>query len=149
MDTCCLNRPFDPPAETTRSEAADEAEAVILLLERIARGEAELAWSETLDWEISRTPDREKVASMMAFFRLASPPFGIEADYADRARSIAATLGIKNGLDALHLAAAERTKSTVFLTTDYPLLRKASRRTTDLGVRVANPRDYLQTLVGS
>lgn len=46
-------------------------------------------------------------------------------------------------LDALHLAFAEASDATVFLTTDDRLLRKAISYAGDIKVRVSNPVTWL------
>ncbi len=45
--------------------------------------------------------------------------------------------------DALHLASAEAGEADYFLTTDDHLLRRASRRQSDLKVKVENPAQWI------
>jgi predicted nucleic acid-binding protein len=49
--------------------------------------------------------------------------------------------------DALHLACAEQATVDIFLTTDDRVLRIATRHTTQLQVRVANPLAWLLEVI--
>ncbi len=134
LDTCCLNRPFD---DLSIDRNRREGEAFGLVLEAVADGRIELVWSEAIELECSRSPDRPRAALASAPARLATRRVGL--DPATRARATAiAGLGFSDK-DSVHLASAEFAGATDFLTTDDRLEKRARRYATSLGVRVINP----------
>lgn len=57
LDACCLNRPFD---DQTQDRIRLEAEAVLLILGHVHRGEWRWIGSEVLHFEIAQNPDLER-----------------------------------------------------------------------------------------
>ena len=57
LDVCCLNRPFDDPAQ---NRVRLEAEAVLSILEMADAGKLDLAGSDIIDDELSQMPDTER-----------------------------------------------------------------------------------------
>ncbi len=51
------------------------------------------------------------------------------------------------GLDALHLAFAEKANADIFLTTDDTLLKRARRYQDEMGVEVDNPLRWFERVV--
>lgn len=51
------------------------------------------------------------------------------------------------GLDALHLAYAEKAKASIFLTTDDALMKRAQRYQEKIGVEVENPLRWFERVV--
>ncbi len=51
LDTCCLNRPYD---DQSQARIQLEASAVLAILQRVTSGEAQLANSSALQFEIHR-----------------------------------------------------------------------------------------------
>jgi predicted nucleic acid-binding protein len=139
LDACCLNRPFD---DQSQPRIRLEAEAVLIILERIQK--AEWAWtsSTVLDLEIDQTPDAERRARMNLLTQAAQRHVQVEAIQETRARDLVA-LGLA-AMDALHLACAESSGADVFLTTDDRLLRIAARLSEQLRVRVMNPLNFVE-----
>jgi hypothetical protein len=138
LDSCALNRPFD---DQTVARNRVEAQAVVVLLEAVAAGRVNLISSQVLDYENARNPfpnRREEVAAILATARMA---VGIDARLAARARAIEAQ-GI-SGLDALHIAAAERAGARWFVTCDDGIIRLARSGRLSIRVEAVSPRDLL------
>ncbi|MGI9107483.1 MAG: PIN domain-containing protein [Pyrinomonadaceae bacterium] len=139
LDVCCLNRPFD---DQTHDRIHLEAEAVLLILTHVERGRWQWIGSETLDYEIERTPDSERRLRVRLLATAVDHRVLIEAAEEARARELEA-LGF-HALDALHLSCAESGGAEALLTTDDRLLRLAVRFSAQLRIRVANPLTWLQ-----
>ena len=141
LDACCLNRPFD---DQTQARIRLESEAVILVLNRCQQGQGEWIGSNALHFEVGRIPDPERRRRVLALLNFVSSMVASEgADFA-RGRELLA-LGFK-GMDALHVALAEKANCSVLLTTDDAMLRLAVRTIDLLRVRVANPEDWLREI---
>lgn len=139
LDVCCLNRPFDNQAQ---DRVRLETEAVKSILFRIGKGEWTGSNSEAILLEIRKIadPDRQLdvglLASQMSQF--------VTVEEQDRQRAIdLQKLGFR-GMDALHVACAEKGRVEVFLTTDDSLLRTARKNARLLRVQVANPLTWLE-----
>lgn len=139
LDVCCLNRPFD---DQTQDRIHLEAEAVLLILIHVERGRCQWIGSETLNYEIERTPDPERRQRVRLLATAVAHTVLIEAAEEARARELE-VLGF-HALDALHVSCAESGGSDVLLTTDDRLLRLAVRFSKQLRIRVANPLTWLQ-----
>ena len=139
FDVCCLNRPFD---DQNQARIRLEAEAVLMALTRCETGDYEWIGSEVIDFEINRTPDRERrrrtqvLASHAREYVVAG-----KAEF-ERAQQLEAWN--ISALDALHLACAECGGADVFLTTDDQLLRKVAAYADQLRIRVENPLTWLR-----
>jgi len=138
FDVCCLNRPFD---DQTQSRIRMESEAVLLILDRVERGECEMVGSDVANFEIRRIPDPVRRRRVEILFGASAQRVALDDAIVERA-AVIERLGI-GGLDALHVACAERGAVDVMLTTDDRLLRAAARGADGLGVRVENPVQFL------
>src|SRR5436853_34623 len=103
LDVCSLDRPFD---DQTQVRIRLEAEAVLLILEEVARGRYELLGSEILLDEIGQTPDLSRQARVRLLLKDINRLVQIGDAEAERARQLI-TAGF-HAADALHLACAER-----------------------------------------
>ena len=140
LDVCCLNRPFD---DQTQNRIRLEAEAILLILARTQVGDWAWISSEVVIDEIKQTPDpkrRERVSQLLTH---ANHSHILTDDDIVRA-NVLTNLGF-DSMDALHLACAESSQSTFFLTTDDKLLRRAIRLQKQLNVAVDNPLNWLVT----
>jgi predicted nucleic acid-binding protein len=138
LDVCCLNRPFDDQAQ---DRIRLEAEAILLILSRMAAGNWAWVSSEVIIDEIEQTPDpkrRERVRQLVTY----AQHFHILTDE-DITRANALKTSGFNSMDALHLACAESSHSDYFLTTDDKLRRRAMRLQKQLRVTVDNPLNWL------
>ena len=136
MDVCCLNRPFD---DQTQDKIRIESDALLAILSKCMSGEWELLSSEVLDIEIENTPDKWKKSKVNELYKLAEEKIMLNDTIVKRASEIQ-SFGIKS-FDSLHLATAEYSKATVFLSTDKNLLHMASRL--EMGITVTNPLNWI------
>ena len=138
LDACCLNRPFD---DQRQARIRLEAEAVLIILQRLTAGGWSWVVSAVPNFEIGQIADRERRRRVRAMVASAKKWVRLEPDDVARAEQLEG-LGFGD-FDAQHLACAERSGVDVFLTTDDRLLRAATRHASELGVRVANPVTWL------
>jgi predicted nucleic acid-binding protein len=138
LDNCCLNRPFD---DQTIPKNRVEAEAVLSILDEIARGAHILVGSDAVVLEVNQNPDVEKAERVRAFISLQGDHVSATPEVETRMRALVG-LGLK-ALDALHVACAEAGRCDVFLTTDEQLLRRARRNSADIRVEVDNPAAWV------
>ena len=138
LDNCCLNRPFDDPAQ---DRIRLEVEAIAVIVRKVKRSECVWVTSGILETERAANPDEVKKMLVSRMFAL---PFeNVNLSSADTERALELRrLGLK-AYDAFHIAAAERGKCDVFLTTDDRLIAKARKIGRQLRVAVANPVDWL------
>ena len=143
LDACCLSRPFD---DQRQDRIRLEAEAVLIILQRIADGEWSGIGSEVLDLEIEQTPDAERRMQVDGLASLMRRRVRLDRAVVARAHALE-ELGFR-AFDALHLASAEKVGPDVFLTTDDKLLRRASRLSDQLQIAVRNPLTWLNEVLG-
>ena len=139
LDSCCFCRLLDDPSQY---RVRLETEAVITILECCDRGEMSLISSDALEFELQRIPNVEGREQIFAFLGAAKIFVETTNNIEDRAESFC-KLGFTLYDDALHLAFAEASDATVFLTTDDRLLRKAISYAGNIKVRVSNPVTWL------
>lgn len=141
LDTCCLNRFFNPQLQTRIRQETQAIDTILLNFD--AQNWYWIA-SSVLRFEINQTPDLEKRAELRRMLRRAHET--ILAGTTEIARSEALELlGFKH-YDALHIACAESGGADVLLTTDDRMLRLAKRYHAELRVRIENPYTWLQEI---
>ena len=139
LDTCCLNRLFDPQIQ---ARICQETEAVDIILARVSAGHWDWIASSVLEFEIVQNPDLEQRTNLEDILRfthetvLVGTPEVARSEYFE-------TLGFQY-YDALHVACAESGKADILLTTDDRMLRRAKRYRAQLQVHVENPYTWLQ-----
>ncbi len=144
LDVCCLCRPYDDPSQL---RIRLEAEAILIILNRIDLREWDWVVSEALLLEVARTPDNNLRERTEALISRATSTIAIEETQIARASFLEAQgFGI---FDALHLACAESGFVDVFLTTDDRLIRAVGRLGDQIAVRVANPLRWLEEETGT
>lgn len=140
LDACCLNRPFD---DQVQLRVRLETEAVRTIVQLCQDGVHDWLGSDLLQMELEQTPDLERRQLTLDLLSCAGRMVAATKDDHDRALQLAAA-GV-HGLDAIHLAIAERMQCDLFLTTDDRLARRSERPTAPpLNVRVVNPLDWIQ-----
>ena len=141
LDTCCLNRFFDPQIQ---DRIREETEAVDTILARV--NTAHWIWiaSSVLEFEIIQIPDLEQRANLEDILQFAHETVLVDTIEITRSDYLE-SLGFKH-YDALHIACAESGGADVFLTTDDRMLRLAKRHSAQLQVRVENPHIWLQEI---
>ena len=138
LDVCCLNRPFDDQSQERIRLAS---EAVKLVLDLVAKGMHAWISSEAVEFEIARHPDDDQRMSLQILISQANERLTVDNQVAARAAQLQAA-GLPP-MDSVHLAVAEWHDCDVFLTTDDTLLRRVARIGKELGLRVANPVQWI------
>ena len=136
LDVCCLCRPFDNHA-VTRIQL--ESEAILAIIKRCSL-DWELITSTAILYEIGSINDSEKKSRAIQLTRCAREMIRVDADLLLRAEELGES-GIM-GMDAIHLACAEKA-GAVFLTTDDDVIRIMKAHSQDISVRVDNPLHWL------
>jgi len=119
LDTSALNRIFD---DQTQPRIFLEASSMLLVFGLIEKKIISLVSSEVLVYENSRNPYAERRIFVASVLQKARVIQTLSDTLTTRALEIEAQ-GIK-GLDALHLACAEKLKTRYFVTCDDRILRK-------------------------
>ena len=141
LDTCCLNRLFDPQIQV---RIRQETAAVDVILARVGAGHWYWSASSVLAFEIVQNPDLEQRSDLKNILRFAHETVLMSTSEVARGEYLE-TLGFKY-YDALHIACAESAKADILLTTDDRMLRLAKRHSTQLRVHVENPYTWLQEI---
>jgi len=137
LDTSVLNRIFD---NQSQARIYLEATAVLLIFMLIDKGYLELVSSEVLIYENENNPYEERKLFVNSLIRKAKLFQELDEEILERAKEME-TLGIK-GLDALHIACAERLKVDYFLTCDDKIIKKYKGV-----VLVKNPVEFLLNIL--
>jgi len=138
MDTCCLSRPFDDPADDRTNI---EAEAVNHIIKLAKEHQWTIFSSDVIDFELSKSPSRTE--RIFVFYKNhASKSIRLTPESIKRAQYFQKH-GIKP-MDSYHLAVAEENLADLFLTTDDKLLSRA--KTVRLNMEVANPSTWLMEI---
>ena len=120
LDTSAINRIFD---DQTQPRIFLESSAMITILAMIENRSFALVSSEVLLFENSRNPFEERrvfVSSVLAHAKIIQT---INPTLLNRAQQIESENRI-SGLDALHLACAEKLKCGYFITCDDKIVRR-------------------------
>lgn len=137
LDVSCLNRPFD---DQSQIRIRLEAEAVVLILERVEGGQwAQVSSEMALITAIGDADRRARVRLLLPGERDISK---LTPSTFQRAATLQ-QLGFKPA-DALHVAAAEEAGADVFLSCDDRLCRTARRHRQQLKIPVANPLEWIK-----
>jgi predicted nucleic acid-binding protein len=132
LDTSSLNRVFD---DQSQPRIYLEASAMIMIFAMLEEDLLRLVSSEVLVYENEANPFAERRSFVTAILKKAEEIQKIDEQVLGRAQQTEKSSGIK-GIDALHLACAERLKA-VFLTCDDKILGRYSGK-----LRVMNPVDF-------
>jgi predicted nucleic acid-binding protein len=138
LDSCCFCRLLDDPIQ---HRVRLETEAIVTILEYCDHNEMTLIGSDALEFELQRIPNFEERNQILAFLGASKIFIETNDNIEIRAESLC-KLGFTL-YDSLHLAFAEASNATVFLTTDDRLLRKAISYGKKIKVKVANPVTWL------
>lgn len=119
LDLCVYNRPFD---DQRQSRIVIETLEFIFLLSKAVRGEISFVNSFVLEDENSNNPYIDRKNIIGDILKIASKYIDYDKNIEKRAKAIE-KLGIM-GIDALHIACAEKSKSDFFVTCDDILVKK-------------------------
>lgn len=137
FDTSALNRIFD---DQSQPRIFLEASAMLLVIGLIEKGIISIVSSEVLEYENSRNPYAERHIYVAALLRNARMIQTLNESLLKRAHDIG-KLGIQ-GIDALHLACAEKLKVDYFVTCDDKIIKKYTGK-----IKVINPVDLTMQLL--
>lgn len=143
LDVCCLNRPLD---DQTQARIRLETEAVEHLLRAVELEELIWVSSEIVLYEVGQCPNEERRNRVLALCGSASETLRVDRATVNRARALLSE-GLRP-LDALHLACAEHGTAQVLLTTDDRFVSAVERLKPASPVRVLNPVDFEEELLG-
>ena len=137
LDTSALNRIFD---DQSQPRIFLEATAMLLVFSLIEKQIILIVSSDVLIYENSQNPYAERQLFVTSVLHKARVIQTLNDRLAKRAQEIEA-LGIK-GLDALHLACAEKLKAGYFVTCDDRIIRKYTGK-----VIAINPVELTMTML--
>ena len=140
LDLCCLKRPFDLQEQPI---IRLQTEAVLSIL-ALPSDTVELLQSPALLLENSLNPNQARREAVAFWLSEAVATAPNESDLSVRINELVAK-GFKS-FDAFHLASAELSGATAFLTVDLPLLRLAARVSGELRVPVTDPVHFIQEI---
>lgn len=119
LDLCVYNRPFD---NQRQPRVVIETLEYLFLLSKIKKGDISLVSSFVLEDENSFNPYIDHKDIISDILKLVSTYIDYDEGLEKRAKEIE-KIGIM-GMDALHLACAEKSKSEFFVTCDDILVKK-------------------------
>ena len=137
LDMCVYNRPFD---DQSQPRIMLESQIFIMLLSMISEGRFDLINSFALEYENSKNPDIENMLKI-------SDLLGYSTDYISRNEGILdRSLELEKyglmGMDAVHIACAEKAKADFFVTCDNNLIKKL-KRIDNIGIVYYNVIDFV------
>ena len=142
LDLCCLKRPFDSQAHPV---VRLETEAVLALLgapaDRITLIRSAVHALENSYNTVK--PRREAVADWISH----GPLVPVKVPELRPRTAFLVALGLSK-FDGLHLATAELSSASVFVTVDYPLLNRLRRNESVLKVRASDPVRLVEEVFG-
>ena len=119
IDTCSLNRIFD---DQSQPRIYMESSSMLVIFRLIDAKDIEFVSSEVVIFENSNNPYEERLEFVKLCLKSASRIQSLDENILKRAEEIE-QLQIK-GLDALHLACAEKLKATSFITCDDTIIKR-------------------------
>jgi hypothetical protein len=142
LDLCCLKRPFDSQAHPV---VRLETEAVLALLgapaERITLIRSAVHALENSYNTVK--PRREAVADWIS----RGPLVPVKVPELRPRTAFLVSLGLSK-FDGLHLATAELSSASVFVTVDYPLLNRLRKNESVLKIRASDPVRLVEEVFG-
>mgnify|MGYP000238088341 CR=1 FL=1 len=118
LDLCVFNRPFDFQGQDRISL---ETNIFIYILEQIEKGIHELIISDAIIYENEKNPDEQRRIRIESFLQLAKTCLIIEIEDVKRAHIIQKS-GFY-GIDAFHIALAERANVDYYITCDDNMVK--------------------------
>jgi predicted nucleic acid-binding protein len=142
LDACCLNRPFD---DQRQPRVRLEAEAILLIMQKLHQREWDWISSDVLVYELGQTEDTERRERLL----LLAGQSHQKVETTEKILASAEKLESSgfDSYDAIHLASAENAKADIFLTTDDNLQKVANRNKKLLSCVVTNPVKWLEEVL--
>ena len=142
LDACCLNRPFD---DQRQARVRLEAEAILLILQKLHQREWEWIGSDVLAYELGQTEDVERKERLLLLAGQSHQVVELTEKILTQAEKLE-TSGF-DSYDAIHLASAEQAKVDIFLTTDDNMQKIANRNKKVFSFIVVNPVTWLEEVL--
>ena len=142
LDACCLNRPFD---DQRQARVRLEAEAILLILQKLHQREWEWIGSDVLAYELGQTEDVERKERLLLLAGQSHQVVELTEKILTQAEKLE-TSGF-DSYDAIHLASAEQAKVDIFLTTDDNMQKIANRNKKLFSFIVVNPVTWLEEVL--
>lgn len=138
LDNSVYNRPFDDQGQL---RIQLESMAFLVIMKQIEDNRYILVNSSVTSFENDKNPFPERRERIKSFLQLAK--VSVRLDEGIRSRSLELqSLGFK-AIDALHLAAAEKSKAKYILSCDDKVSKRAKKISTKLNISVLNPLEFL------
>ena len=122
LDMCVYNRPFD---DQSQPRIMLETQIFIMLLSMISEGRFELLNSFALEYENSKNPNIENMLKISDFLRHSRHYISYNKGVLERSLEFE-KYGLM-GIDAVHIACAEKAKANFFVTCDDNLIKRLKR----------------------
>lgn len=137
LDTSALNRIFD---DQSQPRIFIETSAMLLVIGLIEKGIISIVSSEVLEYENSRNPYAERHIFVASVLRNARMIQTLNDTLVKRGHDIE-KFGVQ-GIDALHLACAEKLKVDYFVTCDDKIIKRYAGK-----IKAINPVDLTMQLL--
>jgi len=134
---CVYNRPFD---DQSQPRIMLETQIFVMLLLMISEGRFELLSSFALEYENSKNPNIENKLKISGFLGYSTDYISFDEGILDRSLEFE-KCGLM-GMDAVHIACAEKTKADFFVTCDDNLIKKL-RLIDDVRIAFYNVIDFV------
>ncbi len=122
FDMCVYNRPFD---DQSQPRIMIETQIFIMLWMMISKGRFDLVNSFALEYENSKNPNIENMLRISDFLGYSTKYITCDENILDRSLELE-KWGLM-GMDAVHIACAEKAKADFFITCDDDLIKKLER----------------------
>lgn len=137
LDMCVFNRPFD---DQSQPRIMIETQIFIMLMAMISEGLFDLFNSFALEYENSKNPNVENMMKISDFLEYSTDYIHYSEDILDRSLEFE-KLGLP-GIDAVHIACAEKANADFFVTCDDRLIRRV-QRVDNVGIACYNIVDFV------
>ncbi len=137
LDMCVYNRPFD---DQSQPRIMLETQIFIMLLSMISEDRFDLINSFALKYENSKNPNIENMLKISDLLEYSKDYIPCDESILDRSLEFE-KYGLM-GMDAVHIACAEKAKANFFVTCDDNLIKKL-RRIDTIGIVYYNVIDFV------
>ena len=122
LDMCVYNRPFD---DQRQHRINTETQVFIILMSMISEGSLDLVNSFALQYENSKNPKIDNMLRISDILEYSTDYISFDKWISERSIELE-KYGL-TGMDAVHIACAEKAKADFFVTCDDNLLKKLER----------------------
>lgn len=137
LDMCVYNRPFD---DQRQPRIIIETQIFIILMEMISENRFDLINSFALEYENSKNPNIENMLKISDFLGYSTNYIFYDESILERSLELEKQ-GL-SGMDAIHVACAERANADFFITCDDKLIKKL-QRIDNIGILYYNVIDFI------